>query len=76
MVPAHKRYVSNTRGAQKACVGKLRGVYVEDWGRHKIIFGIHRVEFGVVLKVGSHRNIESDHRPTKRFLSRSDSIFC
>jgi hypothetical protein len=49
---------------------------VEDWGRHKIIFGIHRVEFGVVLKVGSHRNIESDHRPTKRFLSRSDSIFC
>jgi hypothetical protein len=47
------------------CVGKFLGFYVEGWGRHKIIFGRYSVDHRVVLKVGPHRIIESNHHTYK-----------
>jgi len=39
--------------------------YVVGWGRHKVIFGNTRSDQRVVLKIGPHRNIRSDHRAYK-----------
>jgi hypothetical protein len=39
--------------------------YVVGWGRHKVIFGSYRADQRVVLKIGLHRNIESDHHAYK-----------
>ncbi|MDR0470624.1 MAG: hypothetical protein LBH79_02715 [Nitrososphaerota archaeon] len=39
--------------------------YVVGWGRHKVIFGSHKADRRVVLKIGPKRNIESDHHAYK-----------
>ena len=39
--------------------------YVRDFGWHKIVFGIHKID-PIVLKVGAKRSIENDHRVYKR----------
>jgi hypothetical protein len=41
-------------------------LYVQDFGWHKIVFGIHSAEQKIVLKVGAKGNIENDHRAYKR----------
>ncbi len=40
--------------------------YVKNFGWHKIVFGIHSEDQGIVLKVGAKRSIENDHRAYKR----------
>jgi len=41
-------------------------LFVVSYGRHKIAFGIHSVDQKIVLKVGTKRSIENDHRAYKR----------
>jgi hypothetical protein len=41
-------------------------LYVQDFGWHKIVFGIHSAEQKIVLKVGAKGSIENDHRAYKR----------
>jgi hypothetical protein len=39
--------------------------YVRDFGWHKIVFGIHKID-QIVLKVGAKKSIENDHIVYKR----------
>jgi hypothetical protein len=39
--------------------------YVRDFGWHKVVFGIYRID-QIVLKVGAKKSIENDHRAYKR----------
>ncbi|MCL4429851.1 MAG: hypothetical protein M1167_03765 [Chloroflexi bacterium] len=41
-------------------------LYVENVGWHKIVFGIHSIDQKIVLKVGTKKSIENDHRAYKR----------
>ena len=41
-------------------------LYVQSFGWHKIVFGIHSAEQKIVLKVGAKGSIENDHRAYKR----------
>ena len=41
-------------------------LYVRDVGWHKIVFGIQSMDQKVVLKVGTRKSIENDHRAYKR----------
>jgi len=41
-------------------------LYVRDVGWHKIVFGIHSMDQKIVLKVGTRKSIENDHRAYKR----------
>lgn len=41
-------------------------LYVVDYGWHKIVFGIRSIDHRIVLKVGTKRSIENDHRAYKR----------
>ncbi len=40
--------------------------YVQNFGWHKIVFGIHSIDQKIVLKVGPKNSIENDHRAYKR----------
>jgi hypothetical protein len=41
-------------------------LYVKDCGWHKIVFGIHLTDQKVVIKVGTKKSIENDHRAYKQ----------
>jgi len=41
-------------------------LYVKDFGWHKIVFGIRSTDQKVVIKVGTKKSIENDHRAYKR----------
>jgi hypothetical protein len=41
-------------------------LYVKDFGWHKIVFGILSMDQKVVIKVGTKKSIENDHRAYKR----------
>jgi hypothetical protein len=41
-------------------------LYVKDFGWHKIVFGIGESDQKIVLKVGTKKSIENDHRAYKR----------
>ena len=41
-------------------------LYVRDVGWHKIVFGIHSADQKIVLKIGTKKSIENDHRAYKR----------
>ncbi len=41
-------------------------LYVRDAGWHKIVFGIHSADQKIVLKIGTKKTIENDHRAYKR----------
>ncbi len=41
-------------------------LYVTDYGWHKIVLGIRSIDCRIVLKVGTKRSIENDHRAYKR----------
>jgi hypothetical protein len=41
-------------------------LYVRDAGWHKIVFGIHSADQKIVLKIGTNKTIENDHRAYKR----------
>jgi hypothetical protein len=41
-------------------------LYVRDFGWHKIVFGIHSADQKLVLKIGTKKTIENDHRVYKR----------
>jgi hypothetical protein len=41
-------------------------LYVRDIGWHKIVFGIRSMDQKIVLKVGTKKSIENDHRTYKR----------
>ena len=45
---------------------KFPDLYVRDVGWHKIVFGIHSMDQKIVLKVGTRKSIENDHRAYKR----------
>lgn len=41
-------------------------LYVRDVGLHKIVFGIYSADQKIVLKIGTKKSIENDHRAYKR----------
>ncbi|MGE5533214.1 MAG: hypothetical protein ACM3UL_00705 [Ignavibacteria bacterium] len=51
---------------EKIVLRNFPDLYVKDVGWHKIVFGIRSVDQKIVLKVGSKRIIENDHRAYKQ----------
>lgn len=47
-------------------LGCFKDFYVENCGWHKIVFGIHSADHKLVLKVGTKKSIELDHKTYKR----------
>lgn len=41
-------------------------LYVRDVGWHKIVFGIHSADQKIVIKIGTKKSIENDHRAYRR----------
>jgi hypothetical protein len=41
-------------------------LYIRDAGWHKIVFGIHSLDQKIVLKIGTRKSVENDHRAYKR----------
>jgi hypothetical protein len=51
---------------KKIILKEFSDLYVQDFGWHKIVFGIHSAEQKIVLKIGAKGSIENDHRAYKR----------
>ncbi len=51
---------------KKLILENFPDLYVKDVGWHKIVFGIHGVDKKTVLKIGTKKIIENDHRAYKR----------
>jgi len=51
---------------KKIVLKKFPDFYVQNFGSHKIVFGIHSIDQKIVLKVGAKNTIENDHRVLKR----------
>lgn len=49
--------------------------YVEDCGRHKIVFGNRAIDHKVVLKMGPQKSIENDHHAYKAVPERERHQF-
>jgi hypothetical protein len=55
---------------KKIVLSRYPDFFIEDCGWHKIVFGIHRIENKIVLKVGNKKTIENDHIAYKRVPHR------
>jgi len=51
---------------KKLILKNFPDLYVENFGWHKIVFGIRSIDQKIVLKVGTKKSIENDHRAYKR----------
>lgn len=51
---------------KKLILKNFSNLYVKNFGWHKIVFGIHTMDQTIVIKVGTKKSIENDHRAYKR----------
>jgi hypothetical protein len=51
---------------KKLILKNFADLYVENFGWHKIVFSIRSMDQKIVLKVGTKKSIENDHRAYKR----------
>jgi hypothetical protein len=51
---------------KKLILKNFPDLYIENFGWHKIVFGVHSLDQKIVLKVGAKKSIENDHRAYKR----------